>query len=471
MNYFDKFESDESKIVIDADEPDNLQSQRREEFESLKVIYKDDDIEFKSWNDRLGFKLRFKENGAMLEIVTTSKYPSEPPSNISLYGIGISHTVRIMNALDTTAKNNKGSVMLFDLIEETRSLLFEKNSDKNELEPAPQQEVPYYTHHSWADAEYYMAGVTIPMIANRLKESDVTILHAELVMNPHLVDRFEEMYEFLSQKYQKHPGRRDYLSKEVVFHGTRREFIPNIIARGFIKPGDAMNSNGDILQVRIGSTFGRGIYTSPEPRYSMSYSDYTDFSSQRIPGQKIIVCAVLMGCRYTCPPGRFMASGEPNKGYDSHVSPSKYEYVIFNSAQLLPLIVLHVTNGIANHESIWKQRFLQGPPIKLNEGYDVLSEMRKSSIAEIYTSETILTVGMQRRIMTKIARKHFPFGFGPAEGDRFIVEEIGAVDDDEEEWGEYQLDRGHYMRDCVGILHDADYYKPRDEFQKPRFVN
>lgn len=37
--------------------------------------------------------------------------------------------------------------------------------------------------------------------------------------------------------------------------------------------------------------------------------------------------------------------------------------------------------------------------------------------------------------MTKVARKHFPLGFGPATGDKFVVEEIGAADDDEEEWG------------------------------------
>ena len=58
---------------------------------------------------------------------------------------------------------------------------------------------------------------------------------------------------------------------------------------------------------------------------------------------------------------------------------------------------------------------------------------------------------MKQKIMTQMAKKHFPLGYGPAIGDRFVVEEIGQVDDDEEEWGEYQLERHGYERQGEGI--------------------
>lgn len=39
------------------------------------------------------------------------------------------------------------------------------------------------------------------------------------------------------------------------------------------------------------------------------------------------------------------------------------------------------------------------------------------------------------------ASKYLGYGFGPKEGSAFVVEEIGEVDDDEEDYGEYQRDR------------------------------
>jgi hypothetical protein len=39
------------------------------------------------------------------------------------------------------------------------------------------------------------------------------------------------------------------------------------------------------------------------------------------------------------------------------------------------------------------------------------------------------------------ASKYFPYGYGPATGSSFVVEDVGEIDDDEEEDGEYQKDR------------------------------
>lgn len=34
--------------------------------------------------------------------------------------------------------------------------------------------------------------------------------------------------------------------------------------------------------------------------------------------------------------------------------------------------------------------------------------------------------------------KYFPYGYGAATGTSFVIEGVGEVDDDEEEYGEYQ---------------------------------
>jgi len=39
------------------------------------------------------------------------------------------------------------------------------------------------------------------------------------------------------------------------------------------------------------------------------------------------------------------------------------------------------------------------------------------------------------------AQKYFPYGYGAASGSKFVVEEVGEVSEDEEDYGVYQKDR------------------------------
>ena len=50
---------------------------------------------------------------------------------------------------------------------------------------------------------------------------------------------------------------------------------------------------------------------------------------------------------------------------------------------------------------------------------------------------------VQRRKEALIAKaaKYFPYGYGPKQGANFVVEDVGEVSEDEEEYGEYQADR------------------------------
>lgn len=75
--------------------------------------------------------------------------------------------------------------------------------------------------------------------------------------------------------------------------------------------------------------------------------------TNRIPGQNLLVCAVLMGRPYYCAGRRFHRRSQSR--FDSHIgygrsrSPKEVypgeEYVVFDSSQLLPLYVLHLNDG------------------------------------------------------------------------------------------------------------------------------
>jgi hypothetical protein len=117
-------------------------------------------------------------------------------------------------------------------------------------------------------------------------------------------------------------------------------------------------------------------------------------------------------------------NSEVEEGYDSHVSPSKMEYVIFNPAQLLPLFVLHL--GSASRKDMIPRQL-----DSFGGGYSV------NGMPIEYSSLTKLS-------LTERARKYLPLGYGAATGTKFVVEAIAPVDDDEEFWGEFQ---GEYQRE------------------------
>ncbi|KAH8919258.1 hypothetical protein BT69DRAFT_1284978 [Atractiella rhizophila] len=273
------------------------------------------------------------------------------------------------------------------------------------------------------------------------------ILHSEVILRDSLLRGFED---FRSKLYTKHrlsgmsrraaDGMADKVFKEeVVFHGTLRKNVASIVVNGFRLPGQK-TTDGE-HQVRCGSTWGRGIYSSPDPSYSFSYADHTAASQRRLPGYKVVVAACLMGKRYQLKAGEYMRTSSRTRSatYDSHVSPSKLEYVVFNSAQLLPILVLHIDHADSTtrvNESVLQTK-LDRPD------YDEMDR-----------------VGMKlkdrRAILATFAMRNLPDGFGPR-GRNFIVEEVGEVDEDDEQFGDYQA--------LVNLMAGS----AMDEFQQARF--
>ena len=137
----------------------------------------------------------------------------------------------------------------------------------------------------------------------------------------------------------------------LTFHGAPRRFIESVVRHGFVVPGKEIGDTRERLQVRCGSTFGRGIYSSPDPMYASSYMDYVlgDPSLTRpsdVAGMRLVVCATLIGCSLVVSRGSARGvSGALNPSVHSHISPNGSEYIVFNSAQMVPCYALHLDYG------------------------------------------------------------------------------------------------------------------------------
>ncbi|KAG8983338.1 hypothetical protein FRB90_006116 [Tulasnella sp. 427] len=417
----------------------------------------------------------FKVQPLMFESMETSK---ETP----LVGVTNLKLAEIEARLHLIARENKGTMYLRDLIEEVRTFsedlcgAFSEDSEEDvgigePVDADAQYGVSTNVQH-WVDrqlvsglermdaarAQSYMGDTALQTIINGLPPY-LELLHAELVLKPSLVKQFDEAREKLKKKYAEEASRRGasrrmqdvtvdkFTRIDVVYHGTLRRHVAGIVQSGFTISGENNKGGGDI------PTYGVGTYTSPDLPYTVSYSDHTIKAPKLLPGQKVIVCAALMGRRYQVRLGgisELRRNPDLLKGYDSHVSPSGDEYVVFNPEHLLPLYVLHLKNPVASSAALKRAWNAPGP-------IDDPRAMDPSSA--LYGASADLSLLARRKLLTAQARKHFPYGFGPASGTKFVVEEIAPVDDDEEEWGDYQEDRFEKLLDEIDGV---------GEFQKMR---
>ncbi|MCJ1249610.1 hypothetical protein MMC30_006836 [Trapelia coarctata] len=225
----------------------------------------------------------------------------------------------------------------------------------------------------------------------------------------------------------------EYLVKpRITFHGTRRSNVASIVQYGFLKPDDIHPFTKQPLRVACGNTYGRGIYTSPDPSFSLLYSD-DDAQKTRpsaLPGMKLLVCATIMGrTAQMYHDDNWREQDEPYPGADSHVANGGQEYIVFNSGQVLPCYVLHVDwEGNDDVEEFLTQNLVVNRASKPHPRLDT----------------TVLYPGDKARLKQERGAqgsKFFAYGFGPVSGKNIVIEEIGEVDDDEEDYGEYQAQR------------------------------
>lgn len=148
-------------------------------------------------------------------------------------------------------------------------------------------------------------------------------------------------------------------------------------------------------------------YSSPDPNYRLHYADTSDPAIDPktwralLPGMKLIVSAVAMGRRIWLSNAGIPRGGKRPETFDSCVSPSGKEWVLFNEAAILPLLVLHVAPKDPR------------APKEIDRGL---------------VDEGTTAVDRRARLaaLRGMATKNLPFGFGEA-GGRFVVEEVGEV--------------------------------------------
>ncbi|KAK7992215.1 hypothetical protein PG996_012772 [Apiospora saccharicola] len=249
---------------------------------------------------------------------------------------------------------------------------------------------------------------------------------------PHQVarnNRVEDMVEHIVKPY-------------LTWHGTQRQFVPSIVRNGFLKPGTFNPATKSQLDVRCGSTYGRGIYSSPDPAFSLSYTNWMCEATP--PGQyfglKLIVCATLMGRTSSVfrEQKRFKETQTHSEDVDSYVANRELEYIVFSPAQIVPVYVVHLDWGERN------AAHFAGLPTDPSQWIKVPKQNKTHKRLLQEEQKDICPADKQRAKQAIMARasKWFPYGYGPATNGKFVVEEVGEVDDDEEDYGDYQALRG-----------------------------
>ncbi|KAJ7586093.1 hypothetical protein C8J56DRAFT_891934 [Mycena floridula] len=251
------------------------------------------------------------------------------------------------------------------------------------------------------------------------------------------VETTETWYEVKDKRCSELPG--DVKRKEdiieyltpplVTFHGTGPHLIPSIVQQGFLKPEDIHPVSFETLPVVCGSTYGRGIYSSPDPHFALIYSGTQSLATtpNGIPGLKLIVCATIMGrTMEVSRDDNWRNQSEPYHGCDSDVANDNEEYIVFHNAQILPCHVLHLDwEEFNNVETFMLARM------------DVPKKRKPAP-----KNEVLSPGDMQRQKQERLAQaqKYFAYGFGPVSGRKIVIQEIGKIEDDEE-YGQYQANR------------------------------
>ncbi|KAF2267208.1 hypothetical protein CC78DRAFT_593728 [Lojkania enalia] len=237
----------------------------------------------------------------------------------------------------------------------------------------------------------------------------------------------------------------DYIVKpQITFHGTRRDSMASIVQFGFLKLGGAHPITGAIIATANGRSYGKGIYSSPEAWFCIYYSDRGErHAPSELPGIKIIICATIMGRAALIDLQDSQGVRDnirPIAGADNHADESRLQYVVFDSAAILPCIALHL-NLAKTSEAEIDTHIIQlkrdSKQKKKKDGFAFFAPRDKQRLKE-------------ERIAK--ARKFFAYGFGPIGGRNIVIEDIAEVDDDEEDYGDYQVNR---------IMAESHSAKPR----------
>ncbi|KAG6826304.1 hypothetical protein H0H92_000390, partial [Tricholoma furcatifolium] len=294
-------------------------SQREEELLIIHSIYCD---RYNTFDSIDGTHFIFRSVPVVLAITLPVTYPDPshlPEISLDSDGLGISklQMFQLEMRLNAILQSKPDEPVLFELTEETREFTEGLRDDIRAcLEGDEEEEEIYDDVYVDVDdverritdnsiVQSHMGSTTIDSIMQRLP-STTKLLHAEIVLRSDLRSKYlkmrrklqEQATHGLSDRRRKDAAWDEGGKEEIVFHGTPRHNVGSIVRSGFVVPGEK-TVDGERVEVRCGSTWGmlswdcpaQGIYTSPSPDFSLSYTDYTEGgiknNARLLPGQKL----------------------------------------------------------------------------------------------------------------------------------------------------------------------------------------
>jgi len=300
------------------------------------------------------------------------------------------------------------------------------------------------------------------------------VVHIESVLRPDLAARFgryqqwlRQDLEFCSDLRRKLPphsrlaGRAlaalkhdeivdDMVLPRLTFHGTKLANVSSIVKHGFKLPGILVDGRV-VASPRTGVVYPGGVYSSQDAGYAMSYASGQSQQTPlgEIPSMRLFVCATVMGRTLSgaSGPRSTAVHGPLREGYDSHFD-GGFEYIIHDERAMLPCYVVHLDLGSDAAKEALKE--IQADPAAGRQARE------KAHPRLAPTNASPGDVRRERAARKAAAEKWFPYGFGAAKGTAFVVEEVGAASDDEEEYGEWQKDKHAFVPRDFEEPDDAD---------------
>lgn len=218
----------------------------------------------------------------------------------------------------------------------------------------------------------------------------------------------------------------------------------SIVRYGFVLPGKAIGRSGKALEVRCGSSYGRGVYSSPDLMFASCYTSYQPGTTLQlrspsdVPGLRIVICATLMGRALQVNRDSARGSGElMSDEADSHISPDKLEYIVFDTAQIIPCYVLHLDYGadaarlefdhlVANPQDFFQRRRESRTRNKWVEPEECPGDVQRKKQQLKAAAAKCFPYGKSsqaRSCVTLLVNVDKPTGYGPASGTSFVIEE------------------------------------------------
>jgi hypothetical protein len=247
----------------------------------------------------------------------------------------------------------------------------------------------------------------------------------------------------------------DLVRPRVTYHGTRLRNVGSIVRHGFALPGTLVGGSV-VASPRSGAVYAGGVYSSQSAAYALSYA-----AGQRqttplgdLPSLRLFVCATLMGRTLSGAAGPRSAAihGPLAEGYDAHFD-GGCEYIVHRVEGMLPCYVVHLDLGSeAARRAVeevqadpwayytpWPARAAAAHPKLVRGGQASPGDEAREKAAR-----------------KAAAQKWFPYGFGSAKGTAFVIEEIGEVDDDEEDYGMWQADKHAFIGERVVLVEEEE---------------